>query len=146
MFIMNTRPEIPQKFMDLADKIYDRHSAYKSMYAIRLALEQDPVFKKKYDKYKASIKTNTGLRRWIQEDWIQVRPYLENNESVQCGRDDTLNRVPACRPLRRINKETPVTIGEILKRATKEEILEEVKKKEKDPDYRIRWVKKLYES
>lgn len=144
---MVVRPEIPDKYKEMAKRVYDRHSAYSSMYALRLALEQDDDFKKKYLRYRQTLSGKEGLRRWIKEDWIQVPPYLEKGEVIACGREteDDGIKIPACRPLRRISKDTPVTINEILKKSSKKEILEEIQKKEKDREYRIKWVKKLYE-
>lgn len=140
-------PEIPKKYMDLASQKYSRHSAYKSMFALRMALKEDKEFKKEYDNYKKKLSQTTGLRRWLNEKWVQVRPYIESNKIIECGRNtgDDNPRVPACRPLRRISKDTPITIGEVLKKSSKKEILGEIRRKEMDPNYRIRWVKELYE-
>lgn len=140
-------PEIPNKYMDIAKSKYARPSAYRSMYALKIALKDDKDFKEKYNEYKKKLSQDTGLRRWLNEKWIQVRPFVEENKIIQCGRDagDDNPKVPACRPLRRVNSNTPITIGEILKKSSKKEILQEIKKKENDKNYRISWVKHLYE-
>jgi hypothetical protein len=139
---MEDRPKIPKKYLDKAGEKYKRHSLYKSAYALNLALKEDPEFKKKYDEYlknkKKKDKKPSGLNRWIKEKWISVRPFLESGEVIKCG-DPKDRRFPACRPTIRISEDTPRTLSEILKSSSKEKILKEVLKKEKNPDYIIKW-------
>lgn len=138
-------PKIPRKYLDMADKVYDRPSLYRSSYAQKLALKNDPEYKKKYEKYLESKKKNekesNGVNRWFREEWVNVREYLKGNK-VECGSDKP-EKFPACRPLKRISKDTPITLPELLKKATNEEILAEIRKKEKNPDYIIKWKKLL---
>jgi hypothetical protein len=135
------RPKIPQKYLFIADKVYKRKGLYRSAYALRLALENDSKFKKVYEEWlKSKDKTTSGIQRWLKEKWILVRPYIETGEIINCGnRSDS--RFPTCRPLIRITKDTPITIKELLEKTTKEKIMEEIRKKEKNPDYRINWEK-----
>jgi|688.fasta_scaffold376393_4 hypothetical protein len=135
------RPKIPQKYLFIADKVYKRKGLYRSAYALRLALENDSKFKKDYEEWlKSKDKTTSGIQRWLKEKWILVRPYIETGEIIKCGnRSDS--RFPTCRPLIRITKDTPITIKELLEKTTKEKIMEEIRKKEKNPDYRINWEK-----
>lgn len=136
------KPKIPKKYLEMAGEKYARHSLYKVAYALKLAKENDPEFKKKYEDYlnkkKKKEKTPSGLNRWIKEKWISVRPFLEKGEIIQCG-DPKDSKFPACRPSVRISPETPRTIQEILKTSSKTKILKEVSKKEKNPDYIIKW-------
>lgn len=136
------RPKIPQKYLFIADKVYKRPGLYRSAYALKLALDDDIDFKKDYEKWISQKGPKlSGLRRWLKaEKWISVRPYLENGEIVKCGSSDS-PEFPACRPLIRYDKNTPITIKELLKKTTKEKILKEVEKKERNPDYRINWEK-----
>jgi hypothetical protein len=139
-------PKIPKKYLDEADKVYERPSLYRSSYAQRLALKNDPKYKNEYEKYlkskeKSKDKTD-GANRWFAEEWVNVREYLKGKK-VDCGTFEETGLRPACRPLKRINKNTPITLPELLKKATNEEILAEIRKKEKNPDYIIKWKKLL---
>lgn len=134
-------PPIPKKYLDLADKVYDRPSLYRSSYALKLALKNDSEYKKQYDDYLKKTKTNKkpySINQWFKEKWVNVREYLKGN-IVECGSDEP-EKFPACRPLVRINKKTPITLPELLDAGvSKSSILFEIQKKEKNPDYVIKW-------
>lgn len=134
------RPKIPAKYLFIADKIYKRKGLYRSAYALRKALEGDEEFRMKYEKWLKTKKSPiSGQRRWFMEKWISVKPYILENKIVQCGDRGENEDFPACRPLIRINKNTPITIKEVLKKSSKEGILREIRKKELNPNYRIDW-------
>jgi len=81
-----------------------------------------------------------GLTRWFKEEWVQVVPYLEKKSKKECGGEKVGKRVgKACRPLHRITKDTPITISELLKIHSKQDILHVAKQKEKHPDKRVVW-------
>jgi hypothetical protein len=81
-----------------------------------------------------------GITRWFKEEWVQVVPYLERKNKKECGGEKVGKRVgKACRPLHRITKDTPITISELLKIHSKEDILRVAKQKEKYPDKRVVW-------
>ena len=77
----------------LADKIYDRHSAYKSGFIVK-------KYKEMGGEYIGS-KKDTNLDRWFKEEWKDVNP------------NKTKSSYPVYRPTKRINKKTPLTIDEI---------------------------------
>lgn len=136
-------PPIPKKFLEKADEVYERPSIYRSSYALKLAKKNDPEYKKKYDKYleQKKKKEDGGIARWFKEEWINVKEYL-NGKKIVCGSFKETRQRPACRPLIRVNEKTPITLPELLKKGvSKERILEEISKKEKNPDYRINWNK-----
>jgi hypothetical protein len=135
-------PPIPRKYLDEADKVYERPSLYRSSYAQKLALENDPEYRKKYEEYmKTKEAKKGGLARWYKEEWVNVKEYLKGNKMV-CGSFKETRERPACRPLIRVNDKTPITLPEILEKGvSKKRILEEISKKEKNPDYRINWNK-----
>lgn len=115
-----------------ADETYKRHSAYKSMFISK-------KYKELGGKYKTSkSKTDDKLKRWREEKWISVSDFLDGRV-IRCGEDKIGNNV--CRPLFKINKDTPLTIYEVLKLHSIDKIREIVKKKEKDMDLRIDWKK-----
>ena len=83
---------------------------------------------------------DSGLTRWFRERWIQVVPYLERGAVVACGGQHLSQRAgKACRPLRRITADTPITIAELLRLHTKAELIRAAKAKERDPDKRLVW-------
>jgi hypothetical protein len=124
--------ELYMKVKAKADTIYARPGLYKSAYIQKEYQRQGGTYKgPKPDK-------NKGVQRWLLgEEWIEVMPYLKNNKIVECG--TTPNKGKACRPLIRINKDTPITIPELLKIHSKEKLIKIVKQKELDMDGRVNW-------
>ncbi len=114
-----------KKAKNEADLVYKRPSAYKSMF-----------IKKKYEEYcKCSVKEG-NLRRWIDEKWIQVIPYLTNGKIIPCGSGQDKK---SCRPLKRINKKTPMTIDELIKLHGKDKLLSIAEKKKSNMNKRMNW-------
>lgn len=101
-------------------------------------------YMKKSDKYKdilKDIKTNKKMDRWFEEDWVNVKDALKGVHTP-CGRSSVTNKeeYPACRPLKRITKDTPITLPELLSQGAKKKIIEAIKQKEqKGRNYRINW-------
>ena len=110
-----------------ADKKYKRHSLYKSGWIVK-------TYQSRGGKYKG--KKSDGVASWMKEEWVQVEPYLLQNKKIPCG---VGVNPKACRPLKKINSKTPLTIGELLKLHEREAILKAVKKKQKNMDLRIDW-------
>ena len=61
---------------------------------------------------------------------------FKNGTIIKCG---IKPNGKACRPLIRINKDTPITIPELLKIHSKDKLIKLVKQKEVDMDKRINW-------
>lgn len=121
--------DLYKKAKEEADKIYKRPtSAYKSMWISKRYQELG-------GKYKGKKQSLTG--RWRKERWIQVIPYLTKAEIIECGSDNKQNKV--CRPLVRVNKQTPVTLPELIKLHSKEDLLKLARKKNKDMSGRVYW-------
>lgn len=123
-------PKLYEKAKKEADKVYSRHSAYKSMFISK-------KYKELGGKYKTTKKKSGSTDNWTKEEWIQVIPYLTKGEKIVCGLDNKKNKV--CRPLKRINSNTPITINELLKLHKKEDLIKLANKKLKDMDGRIFW-------
>jgi len=123
-------PDIYEKAKKEADRVYKKNSAYKSMF-----------ISKKYNelggKYKTQKKKPGSTDRWTKEEWIQVLPYLEKGEKIVCGSSNKKNKV--CRPFKRIDSNTPITIKELLKLHKKEDLIKLSKKKIKDMNGRVYW-------
>lgn len=125
---------VPDKFIDknLYRKIKANvfknnpiNSAYRSMEIVK-------QYKARGGKVKADGKIS-NLDRWIKEKWINVFDFLKNNKTTKCG-DDSVKNKNACRPSKRIDKDTPITIKELLKIHSKDDILKAVEKKNRDSD------------
>ena len=111
-----------------ADQTYNRHSAYKSMFIVK-------TYKELGGKYK-DTKKKDGVSKWNSEKWIQVSEFLLSGKKVPCG--EGMNS-KGCRPTVRVDKNTPITINELIKLHGKTKLLEFAKKKKKDMDKRARW-------
>jgi hypothetical protein len=122
-------PKLYKKAKETANKTYGKKSsAYKSMFIVS-------TYKKLGGKYsgKKSVK---GVDRWDKENWIEITPYLKENKKIVCG---SRNINKACRPSKRIDKNTPITINEMLKIHKKEDIIKIAEKKKKNMDLRVNW-------
>ena len=123
-------PKMYEKAKKEADKVYSRHSAYKSMFISK-------KYKELGGKYKTTKKKSGSTDNWTKEEWIQVIPYLTKGEKIVCGLDNKKNKV--CRPLKRINSNTPIIINEHLKLHKKEDLIKLANKKLKDMNGRVFW-------
>ena len=86
-----------------------------------------------------SSDSNSGQKRWFKEKWVQIVPYLTSGKVIECG---AKNKDPkACRPLKRVTKDTPPTMGEIVRKYGKENVLKLARKKNRDMKGRLSWVR-----
>ena len=124
-------PELYKKAKKEADEKFDeKTSAYRSMWLVK--------------RYKELGGTYTGKKKdrtkqWRKEEWIQVKPYVEKNQKIECGSDNREDK--ACRPFEKVNEDTPITIHEIVKKWGKEKVIELASKKVKDMDGKLNWHK-----
>jgi hypothetical protein len=86
-------PELYEKVKKSINKIYIKHSAYRSMAYIK-------EYKRRGGKFISDGKTR-NLKRWQEEKWEDVNP------------DATKSTYPVYRPTVRINEKTPTTASEI---------------------------------
>lgn len=114
-------------------KLYPKHSAYRSMLIQKEYKKRGGTYKDMFDK---------NLNRWLKEKWINVNEYINNNKIVKCG-DEKYKKNSACRPLIRVNKDTPITIKELLNKYDKDQINKVIKIKNKDPQNKILLWNKL---
>jgi hypothetical protein len=85
-----TDKDLYEKVKSLADKIYDKPSAYKSGYIVK-------TYKELGGKYSGKKPDKKGLDRWFKEEWEDIG-----------GQD-----YPVYRPTKKITKDTPLTPKEI---------------------------------
>ena len=119
-------PKLYTKAKKIADETYKKPSAYKSMFIQKKYMELGGKFKKK----------GKGLSTWRKEKWVSVKDYLEGN-IVVCGDDKIGNN--ACRPTKRINKDTAITIQQVIKKFGREKVKKAVNKKIKNMKLRLDW-------
>ena len=114
-----------------ANKTYEKHSAYKSMFISKLYKEYGGT-------YMDDLETNKtkSTSRWLREKWVVVSSYLKDGKKVACGSQEAGN-IHACRPTVRINKQTPITIEELIELHGKPKLLKLVELKKKGK--RINW-------
>lgn len=114
-----------------ADAKYEKHSAYKSMFITKLYKEYGGKYmgETKKDKTKSTS-------RWLREKWVVVSSYLKDGKKVACGSENAPN-IHACRPSVRVNKQTPITIEELIELHGKPKLLKLVQEKKKGK--RINW-------
>ena len=97
----------------------------------------EKIYKELGGKYKNKKNKNASTTRWNKEKWIQVIPYLKNGEKITCGMSNKKTKV--CRPLKRINKNTPITIDELLKLHSQADLIKLANKKNKNMSGRVYW-------
>jgi hypothetical protein len=113
-----------------ADLKYKVPSAYKSMYIQK-------KYKQLGGRYKNKKRNQGSTDRWTTEHWVVVSEYLNGNKKIVCGTSEIKNKV--CRPLKRINKDTPITLPELLKIHSKKDLLTLANKKRNDMKGRVMW-------
>ena len=114
---------------DAKNKFDPWPSAYASMWV-----------QKEYQKLGGKYsKKDTGLKDWRESRWIQLLPLLQDGKIIECGADYGLRETKACRPIVRVNKDTPITIQELLELYSVEDIIKLAKKKNTDMEGRVDW-------
>ena len=112
-----------------------RYKRYPSLYASSWIVKE---YKSRGGKYKGT-KKGGGTTQWYLEQWVMIIPFIKTGKVVECG--SQIKDGKACRPLKRINKQTPVTLPELLKIYSKSQVLEMARKKNKNMKRRVNWSK-----
>lgn len=108
---------------------------YPSLYASSWIVRE---YKKRGGKYRGKKPSSKkGISRWYKEEWVQVSSYLSSGKKVKCG--SSIRDTKACRPLKRIDSKTPITIKELLKIHTKSKLIKLARKKQRDMKGRVMW-------
>ena len=121
-------PAIYRRAKRKADEVYKRHSAYKSMFIQKTYQDMGGKYRGK--------KNTKGVSRWNKEKWIQVVPFLLEGKKIACGEG---GGGKGCRPSVRVDKDTPMTIQELIKKHGKKALTEIAQKKRADMDRRVNW-------
>ena len=112
---------------DAKSKFETWPSAYASMWVQKEYMKRGGEYYKK----------DTGLQNWVKERWVQVLPLLQDGKIIVCGDSNKVSK--ACRPIIRLNKDSPITIQELLELHSVEDIIKASEKKNKDMDGRLMW-------
>ena len=120
--------ELYRKVKKEADGVFeDKTSAYRSMWISK-------TYKKRGGKYTGKKEGLTS--RWRSEEWVQIKPYLKGDK-IACGADNKKNK--ACRPLKKVSKDTPITMKEIINKWGTKKVAELTTKKINDMGGRLNW-------
>lgn len=117
----------------------EKFERYPSIYASSWIVRE---YKKLGGTYNGKKKSNTGLNRWYDEEWIQVIPYLTKNKKIICGCNNKDGK--ACRPLIRKSEDTPITIKELLKIHSKSKLIKLARQKENNMSGRLFWERGVF--
>lgn len=83
----------------------------------------------------------SGINRWMKEEWVSVDNWLQG-QKIPCG-SDLAPKIHSCRPLKRVNSGTPITIPEIIEKHGRAFLEKKVKQKKAAPEKNIFWDEKI---
>lgn len=117
-------------YMKARDKVKKRVKVWPSAYASGQVVTE---YKKMGGKYKGQKSLDKGIDRWFEEEWVNVCKPKKGGKYQPCGREQSKVRAyPYCRPLKRVNKGTPKTVGELVDKHGKEYLDKLCKKKRRE--------------
>lgn len=128
-------PKDSKLYDSIKEEAKKRFKRYPSLYASAWIVK---TYKEKGGEYYGT-KSQEGVSQWFKEKWVMVIPFVKSGRVVECG--ESVKDTKACRPLRRINRNTPITLPELLDKHTKKDILEMARKKNKNMKKRVNWEK-----
>lgn len=115
---------------DAKKKFLKWPSAYASGWVVR-------TYKDRGGRY-ASTANDRPLKRWYDEEWIDVCSYVKDKTIRSCGRSRAeMKDYPYCRPRKRISSQTPTTMQEIIEKDGIQQLRDRCEKKKKNPARRI---------
>ena len=108
-------------------------NAYPSLYA-------SAWIERQYRKYGGEWETEGGdLDDLFREGWVDVVALLKEGKVVRCEGEGS-----ACRPTKRINKSTPITLQELLDLHSVKDILKFAEQKRENMELKAFWRKLEY--
>jgi len=117
-------------YIKARDKVKKRVKVWPSAYASGQVVTE---YKKMGGKYSGKKSLEKGIDRWFAEEWVNVCKPKINGKYQACGREQSRVRAyPYCRPLYRVNKGTPKTVGELVDKHGKEYLNKLCKKKRRE--------------
>lgn len=114
-------------YCKVKEDIKKRVKVFPSAYASGLLVQE---YKRRGGRYSG---TQTGdLKRWFDEKWVNVCSRDSSGNYKPCGRSQAnTKKYPYCRPLKRVSKKTPMTVGELVNKYGKDKLEKMCKKKRK---------------
>jgi hypothetical protein len=129
------KPKNTRLYTSVKKDAKKKFKSYPSLYASSWIVRE---YKKRGGMYSGNKPNkDTGTSKWYTEQWVQVESYLKTGKKTKCGSSVKLTK--ACRPLKRVNSKTPITISELLKKHSKSKLIKLAKKKQKDMSGRVMW-------
>jgi len=122
-------PKIYEKAKKIADEVYKRHSAYKSMFLVK-------KYKELGGKISEEGERGSRLANWRTEEWVQVLPFLKEGKKIACGSGQ---QKKSCRPTKKVSSKTPLTIQELIKIHGKKKLIEIAEAKVANINKRMNW-------
>ena len=130
---MHAVPTDQAEYNKIVDRIKKLVKRWPSAYASGLVVQEykKVMAEKGKRAYKNDVpKQKTGLKRWFDEKWIDIRTGKE------CGKVHDKNYYPTCRPSIKINKHTPTTANQLNDKEKHHMIKQKQKAKEKRVNYK----------
>jgi hypothetical protein len=129
------KPTNTKLYNSVKEKAKRKFEHYPSLYASSWIVRQ---YKKEGGKYSGKKPSkSTGISRWYREQWVHVESYLKNGKTIECG--SSVQKTKACRPLKRVDSKTPITLPELLKIHSKKTLVNLARQKQKDMKGRVMW-------
>lgn len=123
-----TDMKLYEKVKKDADKVYKRDGLYKSAYIQKKYQELGGTYTGKKPK-------DAPISKWFSEKWIKVSDYLKDGSKTPCGEGN----FDGCRPTKKIDSKTPLTIKELIDKFGIEHLKKKVAEKKANPDKTIKW-------
>ena len=137
---MTQTPTDKKLYESIKTRVKSRVARWPSAYASGQVVQNyKAAFKRKYGASKSPYtgKGDKKLARWYKEVWVDLcRPGFP-----PCGRQVMKGKYPFCRPRKRVNKGTPMTVGEVLKKYGMAKIRERCARKQKAKKKTMRAIK-----
>ena len=141
--ILKNKPSNINLYNKVKKEAKKKFKRYPSLYASSWIVREYKKRGGKYSGKKPSVKK--GISRWYKEEWVQVESYLRTGKKVTCG--SSIRDTKACRPLKRVDSKTPITLKELLKIHSKSKLMKLARQKQRDMKGRVMWkTGKFYSS
>jgi len=106
-------------------------SAYASGWVVK-------TYKARGGKYETVSNNERPLKRWYDENWVDVCGYVKDGKLRPCGRKTaSWKDYPYCRPEKRVSAGTPTTLMELVDKLGMEKIREMCAEKKSRPKKRM---------
>jgi len=131
---MDNEPVNAKLYERVKNEAKEKFKRYPSLYSSAWIVK---TYKQRGGTYRGGKSNSKGVARWYREQWVMVIPFVKSGKVVECGSD--MKDTKSCRPLRRITKDTPITLPELMRLHSKTRILEMARKKNKQMHRRVNW-------